>query len=88
MGRSLSLISQTEAKKYGGTSDISDKQAEEVGHLELIFPIFQLTRLCSLWLEFRYCWDLGFSLDCGHESIAIGCFLVLNILGRDEITFF
>jgi ATP-dependent DNA helicase 2 subunit 2 len=35
IGRSLSLISRTEAKKYGGMSDVSDKQAEEVRREDL-----------------------------------------------------
>jgi hypothetical protein len=55
VGRSLSLISQTEAKKYGGMSDVSDKQAEAV----------RRDLCCSLLrLHFISVYCLSSSLNC------------------------
>jgi len=48
VGRELSLISNKEAKKHGGQSKVTEKEAAEVSYLVSSIEVGQLKNLCSL----------------------------------------
>lgn len=51
LGRDISLISNKEARKYGGAASVSEKRAEEVSRKIIEFCVLGLIAPFSLWLD-------------------------------------